>query len=79
MEPGKKRNFHFCQSVQGALNNWTDEEWGQFVLDDNGKPMNAAKAKSIFLNLKDKGVEVVRIGECDNFDDKKGCMGHEAT
>ncbi len=67
---------HMCQSVEGALRHRTDEDWATAMNEDDGRAMNPAKAKSIFLNLKDKGVEVVRIADCDNFDDKKGCLGH---
>jgi hypothetical protein len=29
-----------------------------------------------FNELKAKGVKCIPIGECDNFDDQRGCRGH---
>lgn len=71
--------FHLCQSVRGPLMNWTDKDWEaatEWMTGDNGKKFTAKELKAEFLNLLAAGNEVIPISECDNFDPKKGCLGH---
>lgn len=69
-----KRTLHLSQSIEGALKNWSELDWGMSLLNDDGSYMNSAKAKSIFLKLKDEGKRVLPIGHCPNFDYQKGCL-----
>ena len=68
------RSFHFCQCLEGALNNWDIKTW-RALAKDNAMTVKAIKKE--FRRLMAEGKEVIPIGECDNFDFKKGCQGHE--
>jgi hypothetical protein len=67
-------HFHVCQSVSGALRNWTKKDW-EMVGNDNGMHPDAVKER--FRILEFKGVKVVPIGpRCEGFSDQNGCPGH---
>lgn len=62
--------YHCCLDVSGALRMSDRDLLGWF-------PRMAPSAARTVLALEQmKGVKVVRIGPCDNFDPVKGCMGH---
>lgn len=71
------RSYHMCVSVRGVLINWKDGDLKGMFTDDNGKPMTAAQVKAELLYHLSNGHEVIPACKCDNFDWKKGCMGHE--
>jgi hypothetical protein len=70
-----------CQSVGGPLRNWSGKQWNDatewITRDDGTKFANGEELELRFQQLLDSGKEVIPIGEeCDNFDFKKGCLGH---
>jgi hypothetical protein len=67
------RTVHVSMSIRGALSN---REFGCFQRDD-GTPMKPEEAFNELCDLLTQGYEVVPATKCDNFDPKKGCMGHE--
>jgi len=67
------KNSHFCMSVRGALRN---RNFGGMNHND-GKPMTEYEAFETLCDELAQGHEVVPMGDCDNFDFKKGCLGHE--
>ena len=69
--------FHLCVDVRGALMNWKARDFEGVFQTDDGKPMSAIEAKAALLDELSKGHERIPCGNCDNFDWKTGCMGHE--
>jgi len=70
-----KTNYHFCQSIKGALKNWSKEEW-----EEVGKrnKMTAEAAKEKFRIWDFEGKKVIPIGDpCEGFSYQDGCPGHE--
>ncbi len=67
------RTFHLCQSVRGALKNWSASEFRHMAKHNN---CTVNDVKNYFMNCLAEGKEVIPIGECDNFSFKDGCMGH---
>jgi hypothetical protein len=70
-----------CQSVTGPLKNWNGRMWDsavEWITKDAGtKFRNGEELEARFQDLADSGIEVIPIGtDCDNFDSKKGCLGH---
>lgn len=71
--------FHLCQSVRGALTNWTNRDWTKatkWITKNDNTSFTAFELKQAFLDELAKGHEVIPICECDNFDWKTGCKGH---
>jgi hypothetical protein len=68
------RSFHLCLGVRGALR-WTNKEL-KGLLENDGKPLNAAEVRTELLRELAMGHEVIPIGRCHNFDWKTGCRGH---
>lgn len=70
---------HLCQSIRGPLTKWTPRDWKKatkWMTKNDGSTFTPYELKQEFLNLLAAGNEVIPIGECDNFDPKKGCLGH---
>lgn len=67
---------HFCQSVEGALKNWKRREWVSIMKSNSLKSVE--EAQELFWKLHSEGKRVIPIGDCDNFDFKTGCRGHES-
>ncbi len=73
------RTIHVCLSVRGALN-WTKAEMKRMapsITVDGKKLRTADEVKNFLLDELSKGHEVLPFGDCDNFDWKTGCKGHE--
>jgi len=45
--------------------------------NDSGRTLSADEAKMHLLDELAQGHEVLPMTECDNFDYKRGCRGHE--
>ena len=70
---------HLCQSITGPLMAWTKKDWKaatRWIKRKDGTAYTADELKGEFIKELAQGHEVIPIGECDNFDYKKGCMGH---
>ncbi len=68
---------HMCLSVEGALR-WTpNNNKKSFANDDDGRPMTNKEFRAYLMKAAFEGKEVLPMGDCDNFDDKKGCLGHD--
>lgn len=63
---------HFCVSVRGTLRN---RNFGGMSYKD-GKSMTEFEAFEALCDELSQGHEVLPLEECDNFDYKKGCLGH---
>lgn len=67
--------FHVCQSVSGALKNWTAKEWKMVAADND---MSVSDCKKMFQRFEFEGKKVIPIGEpCDGFSYENGCRGHD--
>ena len=68
-----------CQSVKGAIRNWKKREWkiASETMTFDGKKKTPEGVKDAFLDMLSEGILYIPIGDCDNFDPKKGCLGHE--
>ena len=70
---------HCCQSVEGPLMNWKKADWKRACLwfqKDDGSKFTPDELKQAFLDELAQGHKVIKIGDCDNFDYTKGCLGH---
>lgn len=75
-------NYHMSQSITGPLMNWKKADWKRgtkYMTRDDGSTYTPDELKAVFLKELALGHECVPIGECDNFDWKKGCQGHPVT
>ena len=83
MSEAKYTQHHMCMSVRGPLTNWPAREWKRalkYITKDDGTPYRTVEElKAVFLEELARGHEVIPLGECDNFDWKTGCKGHELT
>ncbi len=77
------KRVHMCQSVRGALANWNGRQWNEacdwITRDDGTKFANGEEIEHRFQQLLEQGFEVIPFAdsECDNFDPKHGCRGHD--
>lgn len=75
------KKIHMSQSVRGPLMNWTPRQWQEATdwmkRDDGSRYESGDALKAAFLDLLVAGNEVIPVGECDDFDPKKGCRGHD--
>lgn len=72
-------HYHLSQSIPGALKNWTLRDWKKatkWIAKDDGSRMTADELKCAFLDELAQGHTHLSFGGCDNFDPKKGCLGH---
>lgn len=73
-----KTKIHMCQSVSGALKNWTRTQWAA-VAKDNGMTVEGLKQKFRIMEFEGKKVIQLYEGQCDNFSDQEGCLGHPVS
>lgn len=72
------RRFHVCMSVKGALSQ-SDRDLKPWVgcIEHNGvKCRTVHEARQFLIDALGEGWEYLPPTECDNFDPKKGCLGH---
>ena len=65
---------HMALNIDGAIKN--AKMWKGCITVD-GRVLNTVEeVREFFREQKAMGRDVLPIGECDNFDYKKGCLGH---
>ncbi len=72
------KKIHMCLSVRGALN-WPKGELRRatkWILKPDGSKFTLEELRNALMDELVKGHEVIPINRCDNFDYKKGCLGH---
>jgi hypothetical protein len=67
------KSYHMRQSVEGALRNRAFDHFQ----NTDGTPMSAELAEHRLTELLAKGVKYLPCGNCDNWSDTEGCLGHE--
>lgn len=73
------RRMHIGMSVRGALRNG---EWKRMhkYTTNNGQPMTAEECFDALCDELAQGHEIIPYSdECDNWDWKTGCRGHEIS
>lgn len=74
------RTIHMSFSVRGALKNMSKADMKRMApsISVNGVPLKTAEqVKDFLLNQLAQGHELLPMGDCDNFDWKTGCGGHD--
>ena len=73
------RQVHLCLSVRGALNQTKAEmkRMAPSITVDGKQLRTANEVREFLLDELAQGHEMLPFGECDNFDWKTGCKGHE--
>lgn len=76
------RTIHLVISVRGMLN-WSNAEFKRnlkwITKDDGSRYTSVTELRNALMDELAQGHEVLKMGECDNHDWKKGCRGHEQT
>lgn len=75
------RKIHLCLSVRGALTQ-SDRDLTPLAKSTTveGRRLRTGKEMRAFLlDCLAEGYEYLPMTECDNFDPKKGCLGHPIT
>ena len=80
-EPTGWTTHHVCQSVRGALANWTKREWSRNLRHDDGRPCSEREAKEFMMDQLAQGREVIPLTNppCEGFSYKTGCPGHRVV
>ena len=69
-----KQRIHICQSVSGALANWSRKDW-EMVARDNDCSIDRIKGRFRIMEL--EGKKVIPIGDaCEGFSYETGCPSH---
>jgi hypothetical protein len=71
------KKYHICQSVSGALKNWSKKEW-ENMANHNGMTVDAVKERFRIYEFEGKNV-IPLHQECEGFSYKDGCPGHESA
>lgn len=71
-----KQIMHISISIEGAIRN--AESLKGCITLKNGKVLETVDEVRAFFNAELlKGRKVLPMGDCDNFDYEKGCLGHK--
>ena len=70
---------HICVSVRGLLHKTNAElnRMAKYMIVDGKKLTTAYEVREALMDELSQGHEVLPTCECDNFDYKTGCKGHE--
>lgn len=71
-EAKKCTKYHFRLDVRGAIRN---KSFSGFQHND-GRTMSKDEAFDALCELLKAGKDFIPVGNCDNFDERKGCLGH---
>lgn len=74
-----KKTMHLKIDVKGLLLSWDrfpDQEKMVDIFKDDGKKMTTEETKAYLERELKRGRLYLPMGDCDNFDYKKGCLGH---
>jgi len=68
-----------CIDIEGILRHFKRKKMTGLMSDDNGIPMTDKEIRSELAKALSEGKEVLPMGDCDNFDFKTGCRGHDVV
>ena len=66
--------YHFCIDIDRAIEN--AKMLKGFITFDGRTLQTVAEIRAFLREQKKIGRRVLPIGDCDNFDYEKGCLGH---
>ncbi len=67
--------YHLALDVRGALKQ--DNKFLRGLMtDDLGRTLTANEVKDELMDALAAGKLFLPIGDCNNFDDQRGCLGH---
>lgn len=64
--------YHISLSISGAIRNKSFKGFA----DDKGNPMPPKVAEAHLKIMQYEGKKLMKIVDCDNWDEEKGCLGH---
>ena len=64
---------HMRMSIEGCLRN---KGFEGFTFS-NGNPMTREQAEHYLRLELEKGIKYLPVGDCDNFSETEGCLGHK--
>lgn len=73
------RTIHVSQSVRGALR-WSPREFRaatEWITKSDGSRFTPEGLREALMDELAQGHEFLPMGECEGFDPKTGCPGHE--
>lgn len=70
------KTVHVSLFVRGALL-WRDAQLRGLFRLASGGTLDAREARHHLMDCLAGGSEFLPLGPCDNFDPKRGCLGHE--
>ena len=70
---------HFVTSIDGllALSDYRLKKMAPYCFVDGKQLRTAGQVKKMLLEAKAKGMKVIPCPECDNYDEKGYCKGHD--
>lgn len=71
------KTIHCSLSVRGALR-WPQKRLRGLLTDESGRSLPPREAREALMQMLSEGVELLSFGDCDGFDPKTGCPGHES-
>ena len=72
------KRIHLSMNVRGALAQSDGElkRWVGCIEHDGVKCRNVREVRQFLIEALGEGYEYLVPAECDNYDPKKGCLGH---
>ncbi len=67
--------FHVSASIEGMLKQYQRKKIN-FLEDDEGNSIPLSEVKNLLQQALDNGEKYIKSKGCDNFDPKRGCLGH---
>ncbi len=71
------RTIHVNLNLRGAITNFKKKDWKRSMTNETGRFLTPDECYQFLLDELSEGKKCIPIGECDNFDYQKGCLGHE--
>lgn len=72
------KTLHISQSIRGALKNWSfPDGYEKIITGEDGKYLSPHHAREALMDALAEGKELLPMGDCEGFDHKTGCPGHE--
>lgn len=73
------KKFHSSYNILGMLKSMERKKstTKSIFQNEKGQFISVGEARNFLYENLSKGRRVMPMGECDNFDYRKGCLGHE--
>jgi len=67
---------HMSLNIKGMLEYYGKRKIKDLFFKEDGTPLSSVESREYLNECLSNGWRVIPIGECDNFDYQKGCLGH---